>query len=119
LADLIQRSVRRGREGDNRLGSVLGAVGLVESGLVFRFILSPCKVRVSDGTKEFVLFLFEIDFEKAFFIAIPEEVAEFVDEVPDFQGDLDFLLIFHFSPPKFAILSRFGIGFSVGIGGYP
>ena len=52
---------------------------------------------MSDGTKEFVFILFEIDFEKAFFIAIPGEVAEFVDQVPDFQGDLDFLLIFHFS----------------------
>jgi hypothetical protein len=45
---------------------------------------------VSDGTKEFVLFLFEIDFEKAFFIAIPEEVAEFVDQCSRFPRRFGF-----------------------------
>ena len=52
---------------------------------------------MSDGRKKLVLFLFKIDIEEALSIAIPGEVAEFVDQVPDFQGDLDFLLIFHFS----------------------
>ena len=70
----------------------------VDSGSPFRFILSPCKARVSDGRKKLVLFLFKIDIEEALSISIPEEVAEFVDETPDFQGNLNFLLIFHFSP---------------------
>jgi len=54
---------------------------------------------VSDGTKEFVLFLSKVDFDEVGFIPIPEEVIEFLDDVPDFPGDLDFLLIFHFFLP--------------------
>ena len=43
---------------------------------------------MSDGAKELILFLFKIDIEEALFISIPEEVTEFVDEGPDFQGNL-------------------------------
>jgi hypothetical protein len=49
--------------------------------------------------KEFVLFLFEVDFDEVLFIPIPEEIVEFLDEVPGFPSDLDFPLIFHFFLP--------------------
>ena len=76
---------------------------------------------MSDGAKELILFLFKIDIEEALFISIPEEVTEFVDEGPDFQGNLNFLLIFHsflLSLLPFEVLNRlrFGVGFSRRIG---
>ena len=52
-----------------------------------------------DGSEEFVVFLSKIDFDEVFFIPIPEEIVEFLDEVPDFPGDLNFFLIFHFFLP--------------------
>jgi hypothetical protein len=53
-------------------------------------------VRRSEGAKELIIFLLEIDLEEALFIPIPEEIVEFLDEIIDFPSDLDFPLIFHF-----------------------
>ena len=77
----------------------------------------------------------KIDFDEVIFIPIPEEIVEFLDEVPDFPSGLDFLLIFHFflplalpfDPIVFDLFgsearhggrSRFGV-FRRGIGGCP
>jgi len=89
------------------------------TGLVFRFVLAPGSGRVFDRAKEFFIFFFEMEFEKLLFIAVPKKIAELVDEVPNFQGDLGFFLILHFSPHGVRVLSRFGMGFSFAIGGYP
>jgi hypothetical protein len=79
--------------------------GGIDSRLLFRFVLILWKDWVFDGAEEFVLLLlFEIDFEELLFIPIPEKVAKLVGQVPNFESDPDFLLIFHFSPHSFGVL---------------
>ena len=86
MAVLIQRSLagdlgwarwRQRRKGEFPLGGI-------DSGLVFRFIVSPGRGGVFDRAKEFVIFLFEVDFEELLFIPIPEKFAKLVDQVPNF-----------------------------------
>ena len=50
-----------------------------------------------------------VDLEELFVIAISEEVAEFIDEIPDFAGVLDLLLNFHVFSPKATILRDFSL----------
>jgi hypothetical protein len=71
--------------------------GGIDSGLLFCFVLILWKDWVFHGAKEFVLLLFEIDFDELLFIPIPEKMAKLVGQVPNFEGDLAFLLIFHLS----------------------
>ena len=40
-------------------------------------------MRRSEGAKELIIFLLEIDLEEALFIPIPEEIVEFLDEIID------------------------------------
>ena len=100
MAVLIQRSLAGGlgwaRWQQRRKGEF--PLGGIDSGLVFRFTLSPGRGGVFDSAKEFVIFFFEVDFEELLFLPIPEKFAKLVDQVPNFQGDPDFLLILHFSP---------------------
>jgi hypothetical protein len=74
-----------GGKSDDRSGSLLESIGSnlgsIDSGLLFHLILSRCRVRVPDGTKEFVLFLSKVDFDEVLFIPIPEEIVEFLDKV--------------------------------------
>ena len=57
----------------------------------------------AEGAKELLIFLLEIDLEKVVLIPIPEEIVEFVDQVPDFPSGLDFLFVLSsFSPPRLA-----------------
>src|SRR5512139_1488645 len=72
--------------------SLFGGIG---SELPFLFILSIYKGQRSKGTQAWILL--EIDFDEVIFIAIPEELIEFLDKVQQFPSRLDFLFIFHFS----------------------
>jgi hypothetical protein len=68
--------------------------GGIDSGLPFLFILSICRNQRPKGTQARILL--EIDFDEVIFIAIPEELIEFLDEVQHFPSRLDFFFILHF-----------------------
>jgi len=95
--------MRLGRKRDDTAGFLLESIGSnlgsIDSGLLFRLILSRCRIRVCDGGKKFVLFLSKIDFDEVLFIPIPEEIVEFLDKVQGFPSDLNSLLIFHLFLP--------------------
>jgi hypothetical protein len=81
-------------------------------GLPFRFILRVYDAQRSKGPQAWILLFVWIDIGEVFFISLPEEIIESVDEYPDFPSGLDFLLGFHlfsflYEPSRFLTLENY------------